>query len=112
MNEYRIICTNCGRDFKCDTAGVLVKELFQGNKEIYQIWSADLLRCPGCGITVISRFADKPIAEHWDKEKMAEALLLCDKKTLGKNLFEWREHTQVFKAPETKTATQGKPEDA
>ncbi len=92
MNEFRVICTDCGRHFQIEKTGVLIKELFMGNKEVYCIWNADLLRCPGCNIMIISRFADKPIAEHWDKEKMAATLEQCDKKTLGKNLFEWREH--------------------
>jgi len=91
MNAIRIICQDCGREFKCDTAGVLVKELFQKDKEVYRIWLADLLRCPGCGITVISRFADNPIAEHWNKEKMADILRQCETRILGKDLFIWRE---------------------
>ena len=112
MNEFRILCTDCGRDFKIDKAGVLVKELFQGDKEVYRIWAADLLRCPGCNIMVISRFADRPIAEHIDKDKMAAVLKHCETKTLGKDLFEWREHARNKLAYKTEIATQGKPEDA
>ena len=109
MNEFRALCTDCGRDFQVDKTGVLIKELFMGDKQVYRIWAADLLKCPGCNIIIIARFADKPIAEHWDKEKMAEALLQCDKKTLGKDLFYWRESS--IEKPEAETATQGKPED-
>ena len=95
MNKLRMICTNCGRDFKNIRSGVLVKELFQGNTEVYRIWMADLMACPGCvGKQIISRFADKPIAEHWEKEKMAEALLRCEEKTLGFDLFEWKEYVK------------------
>ena len=112
MNEFRVLCTDCGRDFQVEKTGVLIKELFMGDKEVYRIWNADLLRCPGCNIMVISRCADNPIAEHWEKEKMAAMLERCKEKTLGKDLFIWREHTQIFKAPETEKATQGKPEDA
>ena len=112
MNEFRVLCTDCGRDFKIDKTGVLIIELFQKDKEVYRIWNADLLRCPGCGIAIISRFADNPIVEHWNKEKMAAVLLQCAKRTLGKDLFIWREHTQIFTAPQTEKATQGKPEDA
>ena len=92
MNELRIICTDCGRDFKNMRSGVLVKELFQKNKEVYRIWAADYLACPECGDDVVARFADNPIAEHWDKEKMAETLLQCEKKKLGFDLFEWKEY--------------------
>lgn len=92
MNKIRVICTDCGRELKNLRSGVLVKELFQKNKEVYRIWPADLLGCPECGKEVVARFADNPIAEHWEKEKMAEALLQCKSKTLGKDLFEWREY--------------------
>ncbi len=94
MNELRIICTDCGRDFKNIRSGVLVKELFQKNKEVYRVWMADYLACPECGDGVVARFGDNPIAEHWDKEEMAEALLRCKKKKLGFDLFEWREHAR------------------
>ncbi len=112
MNEFRVICTNCGCDFRNLKSGVLIKELFQKDKEVYRIWMADLLQCPGCKSTIISRFADNPVAEHWNKEKMAAVLKQCDKKTLGKNLFEWRECARNKIAYKTEMATQGKPEDA
>jgi len=91
MNMLRIICTECGRDMQVITAGILIKELFQKNKEVYRVWAADYLGCPECGKEVISRFADKPIAEHFDKEKMADILLQCETRTLGVDLFEWKE---------------------
>lgn len=112
MNEFRAICTDCGRDFQVDKTGVLIKELFMGDKEVYRIWNADLLRCPGCNIMIISRFADNPAAEHWDKEKMAAALKQCETKTLGKDLFIWREHAQNKIAYKTEKATQGKPKNS
>lgn len=94
MNELRAICASCAREFTNIRSGVLVKELYQQNKEAYRIWSADYLACPECGDGVVARFADNPIAEHWDKEKMAEALLQCKKKTLGFDLFEWKEYVR------------------
>ncbi len=90
MNKLRMICASCAREFM-NIRAVLVKELFQKNTEVYRIWSAEYLACPKCGDGVAARFADKPIAEHWDKEKMAAALLQCEKKTLGFDLFEWKE---------------------
>lgn len=91
MNALRIICAQCGREFTNIRSGV-VKELFQENKEVYRLWMADYLACPECGDGVVARFADKPIAEHGEKEKMAEALLQCKKKKLGFDLFEWKEY--------------------
>ena len=91
MNLMKIICTECGREFKIISAGVLVKELFQQNTMVYRIWAADLLGCPICAKNVVARFADKPIAEHWDKEKMQDALRQCETRTPGVDLFEWKE---------------------
>lgn len=92
MNELIVICTDCGRDFKNMKSGVWVKELFRKNKEVYRVWTADRLGCPECGRVVIARFADKPIAEHWQKEIMEGALKACESKTLGFDLFEWKEY--------------------
>jgi NMD protein affecting ribosome stability and mRNA decay len=112
MNEFRVLCTDCGRDFKCEKAGVLIKELFMGDKEVYRVWNADLLRCPGCNIMIISRFADNPAAEHWNKETMTAVLQKCNTRTLGKDLFIWREHSRNKLAYKAETTTRGKPEDA
>lgn len=88
----KIICPKCGRDFQVIRAGVLVKELFQKNTLIYRIWAADLLGCPGCvGRQVVARFADNPIANHWELLKMKDALTQCALRTLGIDLFEWKE---------------------
>ncbi len=61
MNELTVICTDCGRDFKNIRSGVYVKELFQKNKEVYRVWTADYLACPECGDGVVARFAGNPI---------------------------------------------------
>ena len=124
MNELRVICTDCSREFKNVRSGVLVKEFFQKNKEVYRVWMADLLGCPECGRLVVARFADNPIAEHWNKEKMADVLLQCETRTLGKDLFEWKEYISGEGNPskflrgnpgtkiKVETITQGKPEEA
>lgn len=110
MNELRIICVDCNREYKNIQSGVYVKELFQKNTAVYRVWIADKMACPECHRVVVARFADKPIAEHWEKEKMAEVLRGCETKTLQEDLFEWKEY--VKEEPETETTTQGKPEDA
>jgi len=91
----KVLCTECGRDLKCLRVGVLVKELFQKNREVYRIWSADLLECPECDLKVVARFAEKPIADHFDpcdKTPMADVLKECEGKTLGFDLFIWKEY--------------------
>ncbi len=93
--NLEIICPIHGRKMLCKEAGVLVKELFRGNTEVYKVWSADLMACPECDLQVVARLADKPMADHFDpidKMPMAEALKLCAKKIVGKTLFEWKEY--------------------
>jgi len=92
MNTMIIICTICDLEFAIAKTGVLVQEYFQKNKEIYRVWSADLLKCPKCGIEIVSRFADKPIAEHWNAEKMEDILRQASTRTFGIDLFAWMEH--------------------
>lgn len=93
----RMLCTECGQELKCLRAGVLVKELFRKNREVYRIWSADLLECPECDLRVVARFADKPLADHFDpcdKTPMAVVLKECEGKTLGFDLFIWKEYAR------------------
>lgn len=92
ISEHTTICIKCGRLMQCDRAGIRVKELFMQNKAIYRVWVADLMGCPECGHQIVARFAEKPIAEHWQKEIMEGALKACESKTLGVDLFEWREY--------------------
>jgi len=91
MNMFKAICGDCGQEFKNMRSGVLVKELFMQNTAVYRIWSADRLACPECGKVIIARFADNPIAEHWNEPMMDAALRECETRKLGFDLFEWKE---------------------
>ena len=31
----------------------------------YQLWDADLLACPACGLEIISNFGNRPLMEHY-----------------------------------------------
>lgn len=68
------ICVKCQVEFRMDVAGVIVKEMFQQNTEIYKIWRADLWKCPSCGDTIIFGFAEKPDATHHEKERIQAVL--------------------------------------
>lgn len=70
------VCVKCEREMNMEKAGVIVKELFQKNSMIYRIWSADLWKCPVCGVEIIPGhgFADKPLANHYEPVKMKKAL--------------------------------------
>lgn len=59
-----VMCIKCGLELVPDTNGVVVLELYQRNTQVYKIWDADLVKCPGCGIKMIKGFAMNPCAIH------------------------------------------------
>jgi hypothetical protein len=63
----KLICINCQCELKPETNGVIVVEMASFGP--YKVWSADLLKCPGCGVEIVSGFADQPIrADHYAKD--------------------------------------------
>jgi len=60
-------------------SGVYVKEMYLKNTAVYKIWSADEFVCQDCGLIVVAHFADKPLAEHFEKDKMELYLKMCEK---------------------------------
>jgi len=62
----KMVCGNCEIELKPETNGVLVIETMNG-MEPYKLWRADLWKCGGCGIEVVTGFAKEPIAEHFEK---------------------------------------------
>lgn len=59
-----VMCIKCGLELVPDTNGVVVLELYRENTQVYKIWDADLVKCPGCGIKMIKGFAMNPLAIH------------------------------------------------
>ena len=46
--------------------GVGLLDLFRGNTKPYQLWDADLWKCPGCGYEIVVGFGADPIAVHYE----------------------------------------------
>lgn len=58
------ICVKCQTEMRVEIIGVLVIEMAEFGP--YKVWGADLMKCPGCGCEVVTRFSDKPIRQdHW-----------------------------------------------
>ena len=76
MFSMKPVCVKCEMELSLEKTGVLVRELFQKDTMVYRIWSADLWKCPECGVEIIPGhgFADKPLASHYEPEKMKKAL--------------------------------------
>jgi DNA-directed RNA polymerase subunit RPC12/RpoP len=61
-----VLSCSCGREFRTKQVGVRVVQQFDDGTP-YKLFSADVLACPGCGHEIL-RWADKPIAEHFEPE--------------------------------------------
>jgi len=60
------VCSHCECELKPKKNGVIVVEMFHNNEKIYKLWSADLWKCPLCGIQVALGFPEKPFRQHFD----------------------------------------------
>ena len=60
----KIICVNCQTEFSSALGdiGVVVVEMAYQPPVPYNIWMADLLKCPGCGVEIVGAFGNRPIA--------------------------------------------------
>jgi hypothetical protein len=57
----RPVCVACKRFYRCKKNGVLVHHQ-NGEGGDYQVWSADLYVCEGCGKEIIAGFGKAPVA--------------------------------------------------
>ena len=64
----KIACATCALELRIVNTGAVSAEMFQGNSRIYRLWSTDKWKCPGCGFQVLSGFAQRPLAEHFDTD--------------------------------------------
>ena len=74
----KMVCIKCELQLKPETNGVVVSELFMNDTQVYKVWEADLWKCPGCGMEVIAGWAENPIAEHFETEKMVTARAMIE----------------------------------
>jgi hypothetical protein len=63
------ICVKCKVEFKIEKTGVNIVEMFQNNKEIYKIWSADKWKCPLCDIEIVYGFGVMPLIQNGEDTK-------------------------------------------
>jgi hypothetical protein len=64
------VCVNCKRFFKPASIGRFVLEQMPAGSDQawvpYRLWSADILRCSGCGAEIVTGFGRAPVAEHYE----------------------------------------------
>ena len=61
---HRPVCTKCNRELRPETNGVGVLDTVEGRP--YELFDADLWKCPGCDMEVVGGFAHGPIASHFE----------------------------------------------
>lgn len=69
----KLVCVKCQTEFRSALGeiGVIVIEMAHNPPIPYKAWSADILKCPGCGVEVVAGFPDNPLA----RDEAAAALL-------------------------------------
>ena len=90
-SAFPVMCVKCSLELVPETNGVVVKELWRGNTQVYKVWEADLVKCPGCGILMIKGFAQSPLAVHHELERFRAALAYASKKTQRGECYDLKE---------------------
>ena len=69
---HRPVCPKCHVEMRPEHNGVGVLDLADFGP--YELYDADLWKCPNCGAEVIGGFANGPISQHWRSDflKMVE----------------------------------------
>lgn len=66
------LCVHCQVEMACEKNDAKIIRMSFSPPAPYQIFNSDLWKCPGCGVLVISGWARKPLAEHFDDDFAAE----------------------------------------
>ena len=61
---HRPVCPKCSRELHPEKNGVGVLDLNDNGKP-YEVYDADLWKCPSCGMEVVGGFGNSPIAAHY-----------------------------------------------
>lgn len=72
----KIVCVGCQVEYRPDTNGVTVIDMFQRPPRPCKLYEGDMWRCPGCGHQIVAGLGQR-YAEHFQSdfdEKLAQAL--------------------------------------
>ena len=68
---HRPVCKKCNCEMRPETNGVGCLDMFcpsdHETPQPYELWDADLWKCPKCGVEIIGGFALDPIAIHYEQ---------------------------------------------
>ena len=61
---HRPVCMKCKRELHPEENGVGVLDM--ADSRAYELFDADLWKCPGCGMEVVGGFGHGPLASHFN----------------------------------------------
>lgn len=64
---HRPVCTRCCCELHPETNGVGVLDT-DSNGNPYELFDADLWKCPVCGIEVVGGFGHGPVSAHYESD--------------------------------------------
>ena len=100
--NHNPVCAKCQVEMRPETNGIGVLDMADFGP--YQLWQADLWKCPVCGNEIIVGFAKEATTEHYldgfdhtvNLWRNAGKLRICWQNQKQKEATKW-EHTQVSK---------------
>ena len=67
---HRPVCRQCNCEMRLETNGVGCLDMFRPpdpeTPQPYELWDADLWKCPKCGVEIVGGFGSGPIAAHYE----------------------------------------------
>ncbi len=83
--SHKPVCVKCQVELKPSQIGVVVVDMVGGKP--YQIWNADVYKCPKCGVEIVQAFATAPMmnheqgfADYFEKVKVHRRVIYCQYK--------------------------------
>ncbi len=73
---HKPVCIPCQVELRCHKVGVAILDTAGKDQRPYKLWSADLWKCPNCGILLAVRFANNPHAHGFQEQKMQKLIAL------------------------------------
>ncbi len=74
--RHRPVCAKCECELKPKENGIGLLDMFnpsdKSGPQPYQLWDADLYKCPKCGYEIVIGFGDLPMVEHWEEDEHLE----------------------------------------
>ena len=77
--RHRPVCVKCKLEMRPETNGVGLLDMFnppdKPEPQPYQVWDADLWKCPECGCEIVVGFGEGPVARHFEANgRLAKAI--------------------------------------